>query len=130
MSAKSRNKGAAGERELIKEIYDFTGIELKRNYSQTAFGGHDLIGLDEWAIECKRYAVADNAAKRMWWRQAVDQAKRVGKKPVVCFRADRQPWKAIIAFPADDLFDQEDFRCTAEIDLELFCAILREELNS
>ena len=73
MTAKSRNKGAGGERECIKAIYDLTGIELKRNYSQTAFGGHDLIGLNDWAVEVKRYAVADNASKKIWWRQAVDR---------------------------------------------------------
>ena len=87
MPINSRNKGASGERECIKAIYDLTGIELKRNYSQTAWGGHDLIGLDDWAIEVKRYAVAETASKKSWWQQAVQQAKRVGKSPVVIYRA-------------------------------------------
>jgi len=129
MSAKSRNKGAGGERECIKAIYDLTGIELKRNYSQTAFGGHDLIGLDDWAIEVKRYAVADNASKKIWWRQAVDQAKRVDKQPVVIYRADRQPWRCIVQYPLHtSLYDMSDFLCTCEVDLELFCGWLREEM--
>ena len=131
MSAKSRNKGASGERELIKAIYDLTGIELTRNFSQASAGGHDLIGLDDWAIECKRYAMADQAAKKMWWRQAVAQARRVDKKPVVCYRADRQPWRCIVPYPEHaTLFDWEDFRCAADIDLELFCGIIREEIEN
>jgi Holliday junction resolvase len=130
LSARSRNKGAAGERELIKEIYDLTGIELTRNFSQAAAGGHDLIGLDDWAIECKRYAVVEQSSKRMWWSQAVRQARQVSKKPVVCYRADRQPWRCIIPFPEHaTLFDWEDFRCAADIDLELFCGIIREEIE-
>lgn len=130
MTINSRNKGAAGERELIKAIYDLTGIELKRNYSQTAFGGHDLMGLDDWAIECKRYAMADNASKKMWWRQAVEQAGRVDKCPIVIYRADRQPWRCIMQFPLyKELYSIEDYRCTCELDLELFCGMLRENIN-
>jgi Holliday junction resolvase len=129
MTINSRNKGASGERELIKAINDLTGIELKRNYSQTAFGGHDLMGLDDWAIECKRYAMADNSSKKMWWRQAVEQARRVDKAPIVIYRADRQPWKCILQFPLhQELYDIEDFRCTCEVDLELFCGMLRESM--
>ena len=131
MGSKSRTKGAVGERELIKEIHDLTGIELTRNFSQSSAGGHDLIGLDEWAIEVKRYAMIDQAQKKMFWRQAVSQAQRADKKPVVCYRADRQPWRCIVPYPEHNtLFDWEDFRCTADIDLELFCGIIREEIEN
>lgn len=129
MPINSRTKGASGERECIKAIYDLTGIELKRNYSQTAFGGHDLIGLDDWAIEVKRYATVETSSKKIWWRQAVDQAKRVHKKPVVIYRADRQPWRCIVQYPLHiELYDIDDFRCTCDVDLELFCGWLREEM--
>jgi Holliday junction resolvase len=129
MPINSRTKGASGERQLIKEIKQWTGIELTRNFSQASAGGHDLIGLDFWAIEVKRYAVAKEHDKKLWWQQAVAQAMRVDKKPVVCYREDRRPWRCIVAYPEHTtLYGLADIRCTAEIDLELFCGILREEL--
>lgn len=130
MAINSRNKGAAGERECIQAIYDLTGIQLTRNYSQTAYGGHDLIGLDDWAIEVKRYSTADTGSKKIWWRQAVEQSKRVGKRPVVIYRADRQSWRCIVQYPLHKtLYDIENFLCTCEVDLELFCGWLREEMR-
>jgi len=129
MSAKSRNKGASGERELILEIEQQTGIRLERNLAQSFAGGHDLIGLDDWAIEVKRYAVADNASKKNWWRQAVHQAMRVEKQPVVIYRADRQPWRCIVQYPLHtSLYDIDDILCTCEVSLELFCGWLREKM--
>ncbi len=130
MVINSRNKGASAERELIKEIYYSTGIELTRNFEQVSSGGHDLIGLDGWAIECKRYSVASEYSKRMWWQQAVYQARRVRKKPVVCYREDRRHWRCIVPYPEHTtLFEWADYRCTCDIDLELFCGILREEIS-
>jgi len=129
MGASSRTKGAGGERELIREIEDQTGIRLERNLAQSFGGGHDLIGLDYWAIECKRYASISNADKAQFWRQAVKQAQRVDKHPAVCFRADRAPWRVLVAYPANlDLFDLSDFNCSCEISLELFCGLIRETL--
>lgn len=128
MSKKSRNKGAGGERELIRIIEDETGIRLQRNLAQSFGGGHDLIGLDHWAIECKRYASISNADKAQFWRQAVTQAKRVGKVPAVCFRADRQDWRAIVPYQSD-IYDLDDYRCTAEITIELFCGLIRETVG-
>ena len=91
MGASSRNKGAAGERELILEIEQWTGIRLERNLSQAFGGGHDLIGLDHWAIECKRYREITNADKADFWRQAVAQANKVRKVPAVCFELTGNP---------------------------------------
>lgn len=130
MGSKSRNKGADGERELINLIRDNTGLKLERNLAQSFGGGHDLLGLEEWAIECKRYHVVDLSAKKIFWRQAVDQAKRIDKRPVVAYREDRRPWRVIVAWPSDDdLYPIESFDATAEISLELFCVLIRETLN-
>jgi len=130
MPINSRNKGANAERQLIKEIYDWTGIKLTRNFSQASAGGHDLIGLEFWAIECKRYSAAKEHDKKLWWQQAVAQARRVGKKPVVCYREDRRHWRCIVPYPEHTtLFEWADYRCTCDIDLELFCGILREEIS-
>jgi len=129
VSKASRNKGAGGERELILEIEALTGIRLQRNLAQSFGGGHDLIGLDHWAIECKRYASIGYAEKAAFWRQAVKQAKRAGKAPAVCFRADRQPWRVLIVYPdTQEIYDVEDFESSCEVSLELFCGLIREAL--
>ena len=127
MGSRSRNKGAAGERELILEIEQWTGIRLERNLSQAFGGGHDLIGLDHWAIECKRYREITNADKKEFWEQAVKQALKVRKVPAVCFRADRQPWRGLVPYPTD-LYRLEDFRRSAEVSLELFCGLITEKI--
>lgn len=129
MSAKSRNKGAGGERELVNLILDQTGIRLERNLAQSFAGGHDLIGLDDWAIECKRYKEIGEAEKRAFWVQAVEQANRVGKRPAVCFRADRKPWRVLV-HAGTDLFDEIEYNSTAEISLDLFCGLIRESINA
>lgn len=129
MGSRSRNKGAAGERELILAIEEWTGIRLERNLAQSFGGGHDLIGLDHWAIECKRYAEITDSDKKRFWHQAVFQARSVGKAPAVCFRADRQPWRVLVLFEWEaDIFLPEDYRSTAEISLELFCGLIRETI--
>lgn len=129
MSAKSRNKGAGGERELIIEIEQQTGIRLERNLAQSFAGGHDLIGLDDWAIEVKRYKEIGEAEKRAFWVQAVEQADRVGKRPAVCFRADRKPWRVLV-HAGTDLFNEAEYNSTAEISLDLFCGLIRESINA
>lgn len=127
MGASSRNKGAAGERELILEIEQWTGIRLERNLSQAFGGGHDLIGLDHWAIECKRYREITYSDKAAFWRQAVEQANKVRKVPAVCFRADRQPWRVLVPYPTD-IYRLEDFNRSAEVSLELFCGLITEKI--
>jgi len=44
MPINSRNKGAAGEREVAKIIENLLGLECKRNLDQWRSGGFDLEG--------------------------------------------------------------------------------------
>jgi len=129
VGSKSRNKGANAERALILEIEAQTGIRLERNLAQSFAGGHDLIGLDDWAIEVKRYKEIGEAEKRAFWVQAVEQANRVGKRPAVCFRADRKPWRVLV-HAGTELFDEIEYNATAEISLDLFCGLIRESINA
>jgi hypothetical protein len=45
----------------------------------------------------KRAAAATPAAVRVWWRQAVEQAVQAGGRPLLLYRADRGPWRALWA---------------------------------
>lgn len=129
----SRAKGAAGEREFIKEISGYLGEEavapLKRNLEQTRAGGHDIVGLDGWAIEIKRYRVVKEGDIARFWVQAVEQAQKVGRVPALAYREDHRSWR--VRIPLKYLraeMDWEGVEWTAEVSLEAFAAFVRETL--
>lgn len=129
----SRAKGAAGEREFIKEISGYLGEEavapLKRNLEQTRAGGHDIVGLDGWAIEIKRYAVVKEGDIARFWEQAVEQAIKVDRVPALAYREDFKSWR--VRIPLKYLrpeMDWEGVDWTAEVSLEAFAAFVRETL--
>jgi Holliday junction resolvase len=88
----SRTKGAAAEREIFKILSDCLGVKVERNLVQTREGGADTV-VGDWAIEVKRQETLSVA---VWWVQAVDQAKRVNKKPMLIYRKSRMPWRVIV----------------------------------
>ena len=126
MGKMQRNKGAAGEREVAKILNDELGIELVRNLEQTRNGGHDLIGLDGWAIEIKRQ---EQLSINTWWKQTTDQAERAGAKPALFYRQSRKPWTVVV--DANDI-SQDSFpvnrRHTIQMDVQCFCQLVREEM--
>ncbi|MCU7836140.1 MAG: hypothetical protein KZQ83_12940 [gamma proteobacterium symbiont of Taylorina sp.] len=126
MGKMQRNKGAAGEREVAKILNEELGIELVRNLEQTRNGGHDLIGLDGWAIEIKRQ---EQLSINTWWKQTVDQAERIGEKPALFYRQSRKPWMVIV-----DISDvnSNNFpvknRHSIQMDVQCFCQLVREDM--
>lgn len=131
----SRAKGAAGEREFIKVLAEWLGEEmvapLKRNLEQTRAGGHDIVGLDGWAIEVKRYKELKESDIRKFWEQAVDQANRINAKPVLAYREDMRSWRVRIAVHDVLTWDKHDgVEWTIEVGAEAFCAIVREQHNA
>jgi hypothetical protein len=130
----SRAKGAAGEREFCNELADILGetlvAPLKRNLEQTRVGGHDIVGLDGWAIEVKRYKNLTEGEIKEFWQQAVDQAKRVDCTPVLAYREDFRSWRVRIpmGFLGDGQWiDDVDF--TVEMSLVAFATVVREHLH-
>lgn len=93
MGASQRRKGAAGEREALKALGDELGQTLTRNLEQTREGGGDCLQVKGWAIEIKRQ---ERLSRPAWWRQACEQAKRVGAEPMLLYRRNREPWTAWI----------------------------------
>jgi hypothetical protein len=89
MSGKrSRNKGACGERELLKLLGDELGQSLNRNLTQTREGGGDCLEIRGWVIEVKRQ---ERLSRPSWWAQACAQASGIGE-PMLCYRRNREPW--------------------------------------
>lgn len=95
----SRNKGAAGERELAKKLREY-GFDTRRGQQYCgANGDADVIGIDGMHIECKR-------TERLSLYEALDQAKhdaRQGEMPIVMHRKNHCRWVAILDL--DDLID-------------------------
>ena len=130
MPINSRQKGAAGEREFIAELKEWLGEMadgLKRNLEQTREGGHDIVGLGNWALEVKRYAKASDGLIVRWWDQAVEQAGN-DRIPVLAYREDRQEWRIRIpmGIVTPSITTSNDLAWTIEVSPELFAAIVRE----
>jgi hypothetical protein len=89
---RSRNKGAAAEREVLRLLGDELGVMLTRNLTQTREGGADCLGVRGFAIEVKRQEALSRPA---WWRQACKQAQGIGE-PLMLYRRNREPWQAWI----------------------------------
>lgn len=130
----SRAKGAAAEREFCKELAEHLGDALaeplKRNLEQTRKGGHDIVGLDGFAIEIKRYRRIKEGDIVKFWAQAVDQAKRVGSEPVLAYREDFCSWRVRIpwGFMMPEIGWDEDVDFTLEMSLKAFATLVRERL--
>jgi len=125
----SRTKGKTAERELIGELKKLLpeGLtnELSRNLDQTRSGGHDILGLDGWAIEVKRYAQVLPGDIERFWAQAVDQAGRCNQVPALCYRADRRDWRVVLSIDCfDDIEDGMAYANTVEMSLTLFAKIV------
>lgn len=100
MGAKSRNKGASGEREFAALVKAETGIELKRNLTQYQKAqGYDLEGAEGYAIEVKRHKTATRATIDAWWAETLAQARLAKKMPVLAYRVDFGKWRVCILSP-------------------------------
>ena len=100
----SRTKGAAGERELFGLLSDQLGFVVRRELSASRDGGCDGLDVPGWAIEVKR----TEQALAAHWYQAVLQAEKAGRKPVLFWRRNRAEWRAFVS-PQDvapDLFQE------------------------
>lgn len=124
MGRRSRDKGAAGEREFIRLVQKLTGgqVQLQRNLDQCRDGGDDCLGHQQFSIEIKRWKVFKDHDITHAWLQAADNAQRQDKTPVLAWRPDFQCWRVMlhpqVHFPLDDV------RGCFSMDIELFCHFL------
>lgn len=128
----SRAKGKSGERELIGELKKLLPSEmtseLTRNLDQTRDGGHDILGLDGWALEVKRYAEVLPADLEKFWKQACEQAARNDEvRPALCFREDRRAWRTVIHVSelGQGMPGGEEYEDTVEMSIELFAKLVQ-----
>jgi hypothetical protein len=127
VSASQRLKGQRGERELFALLSDRLGVVVRRNIGQTRSGGADGLEIPGWAVECKRQ---QRAFLEAWWRQTLDQAVEVGRRPVLFYRANNRPWRAVMRLRdlADQYAGQPDHE-RVEMALDAACTVIRETLD-
>ena len=92
----ARAKGARGEREFCKWLYDELELEDMpvRNLEQVRSGGHDVY-LPPFMFEVKR---VEKLNKQQWWLQVVKASeKEEGSIPIVCFRQNKTKWNFLIS---------------------------------
>lgn len=123
MSAAQRRKGRNGEQELARVLRQQLGETVTRNLQQTATGGHDLIGVAGFAIECKR---CERLALRAGWRQTCEQAAQANLTPCLAFRRSRQPWKFVLPLGVL-LGDAMDYQATFMVELDGFAEIVQRQ---
>ena len=123
-----RQKGAAFEREVAKLIDEQLGVVVKRDLEQYRSSDRgDLIGLDGWVIECKRYS-ADRGAggnyRPEWWQQVCSAAASSGCQPVLIYKYDRQPIKCVL-FLSSINWDYAGKDNTATVSFSTWCMLVR-----
>ena len=85
---KSRNKGAAGEREALR-LLNLYGVHGERNLEQVRTAGHADLDTSIGTVEVKRRA---NGWKELYrWLEHAD---------LVMLRSDRRPW--LVVLPAKE----------------------------
>ncbi len=87
----ARNKGARGENELAAILTDELGVEVKRKLGQARDGGDD-IQIGKYRIEVKRR----EALRLDEWCQQVEACCEPTEVPVVAYRRNGQPWRAVV----------------------------------
>ncbi|HBO9747871.1 putative PDDEXK endonuclease [Pseudomonas aeruginosa] len=122
----SRAKGARVELDFAKLCFEHLGIKVERNLEQSRSGGHDLSGLDGWALEIKARANVPGRKELLgMWTQTLDQAQRAKLKPALAVKVDRRGWTVYV-----DLADLSDAwvpcKSWAAIEPEDFFQLVRE----
>ena len=95
-SINSRAKGQRAEREIANILNNIIAGQcalfnttppvmpyVQRNQNQSAVGGADLINTFDFAIEIKN---CQTLQIKKWWQQAVSQAEKINKNPILLFR--------------------------------------------
>lgn len=87
----ARTKGATGERELAQMLSDELGFVVQRKLGQARDGGDD-IQVGKYKIEVKRR----EALRIEDWCRQIEACAGPEDVPVVAFRRNGQPWRAVV----------------------------------
>ena len=89
----ARNKGKAGEREVVKILKEHGFLEARRTQQFSGKDGTaDVEGIEGVHIEVKRQ---EKLNIEKWHQQACEDA-RDDEIPIVVFRRSGQPWRVVM----------------------------------
>jgi len=130
VSKASRVKGHSFENTIKnminRELENYhLPYSLERNLNQTRDGGADLVGLDNFQIECKRYAKqANDLPRNEWWKQVCDVCEERQEIPILIYKYDYQDIQ--VQFPVmmfnfvDESYDVEFSEYPARMHFDQF----------
>lgn len=120
----SRAKGIRFERALANILSEKLGKVITRNWqAQSAVGGHDLEGLENFAIECKACA---KITIKQWWEQTIEQAEKTGRIPVLCFKPSQKDWVVVIDLELIDN-NYKNSKHLVSISIDCFVEIIKDK---
>ena len=126
-----RIKGRSFEYQIIKMIDEELGIKCERDIEQYRKSDRgDVLGLDGWTIECKRYAStrgSDGGYKPDWWAQVTRAANASVTEPVLIYKYDRHPVRCVV-FLSSINPDYAGKDNTATISFQTWCMLVREHM--
>jgi Holliday junction resolvase len=129
--ARSRNKGARGEREICALLRDNLGGQYNRllkQYQQSQLADiEQLVG--PYSLEVKNCATLE---LKSWWGQAVQAATKRGAIPCLAYKVPRKGWRFRVPLPkAWESGHQwgRDLQYTMDLAPDGFFLIVREHLS-
>ena len=99
MGKRSRDKGQRGEREFASIMTEWLGGVIRRRLGQERDEGHDLVGLEPFAVEVKR---CETLKIPEWWRQAKKSAHAAQLRPALAYRQNGKDWKVMVELSCEE----------------------------
>ena len=131
----ARNKGARGEREVIKILQPIHNeeysaaelpiVDIERNLQQYIAGGNDIRGLHGISLEVK---FCETFNLKAWWNQTVTQAERVKGIPVLIYRRSRIAWRVRMYGNIGD--NMVNVKTIVDIDIDSFLIYYRHRVRA
>jgi Holliday junction resolvase len=129
--AKSRNKGARGEREICALLRDNLGGEFNRllkQYQQSQLADiEQLVG--PYSLEVKNCASLN---LKSWWQQTVRAASKRDAQPCLAYKVPRKGWRFRVPLPQAWASGQQwgkELQYTMDLSPDGFFLIVREHLS-
>lgn len=129
--ARSRNKGARGEREVCALLRDNLGGEFSRllkQYQQSQLSDiEQLVG--PYSLEVKNCAKTELKA---WWQQTVQAATKRGAVPCLVYKIPRKGWRFRVPLPQAWASGQQwgrELQYTMDLSPDGFFLIVREQMQ-
>jgi Holliday junction resolvase len=129
--ARSRNKGARGEREVCALLRDNLGGEFSRLLKQYQQGQladiEQLVG--PYSLEVKNCAKTE---LKSWWQQTVAAATKRGAVPCLVYKIPRKGWRFRVPLPQAWASGQQwgrELQYTMDLAPDAFFLIVREQIG-